>query len=375
MKAKTKARGLGRYAVRMHWVVAALLVASCRDFGETAHRSDGGGSSDGGDSGEPSSTGGVPSSTGGVPSSTGGVSSSTGGVSPSTGGSGREPPSTGGAGGTAARDGGDGRDGDASNGEVTEGGATDEWLAKQPGLALWLDSAVGVVTDGLPSNPKVATWHDRSGRANDARQEVVGARPRWVNGAVNGLPAAQFNGRAYLAVDDAPSIQFGTNDFVVALVGAWTNPTIQTSSSFGWAYLVQKQADQGPYTGILVAANEAGPNSLGRLFFQVRFGDSLQSASTALNDGEFRLYLARRRSAAPNYSTLELRINAAEVGSADVPLIDASAVGAKLQLGGSADPQPALQGHIAEVVMIGGPLDDDAIGELERYFNEKYALW
>ena len=57
-----------------------------------------------------------------------------------------------------------------------------------PGLVLWLDAA----REAFSNSDPVAVWSDRSGHGNHALAPTSAARPTFVTGAVNGLPALRF---------------------------------------------------------------------------------------------------------------------------------------------------------------------------------------
>ncbi len=58
------------------------------------------------------------------------------------------------------------------------------------GLAVWFKADAGITLNGST----VSQWADQSGNARNATQPTVAAQPELVSGAINGLPAVNFNG-------------------------------------------------------------------------------------------------------------------------------------------------------------------------------------
>ncbi len=123
---------------------------------------------------------------------------------------------------SGALDGG-GSDAGGSDAGGSDAGTSDAgaWTPKQlPGLSLWLDNSVGVVVD--PATPgRVARWLDQSGLDNTAEAgggDGVIKMPALAPG-VAGKNAVVCDRQTYLSVANAPSLQFGTGDFGIVVVG------------------------------------------------------------------------------------------------------------------------------------------------------------
>jgi hypothetical protein len=71
-------------------------------------------------------------------------------------------------------------------------------------MLLWLSADSGVELQ----NGRVASWRDRSGSGNDAASTTLDEQPAFAAGALNGLPAIDFDG-----VDDHFDLPPGFSDF------------------------------------------------------------------------------------------------------------------------------------------------------------------
>jgi hypothetical protein len=276
--------------------------------------------------------------------------------------------------------------------DETDGGGVGAGDVRAPsefaGLVFWLDAARGVESSGLAGNMTVGHWNDRSSQGNHAAQADVAHQPMLLAGAVNSLPAIRFNGHgSYLEVGDSTSLDLSTDDFVVVMVAAWDNVTANDMSAAGdsWGYglLMAKQTYGSPEGGFVMFANayaQAGSYLEGRLWFIV--GDpqidpplyATASVNDQLNDGQFRVYSARRN----EQTMIQARVNGAPVGEGTIPsALNLSAPGQPMRIGGQADPnlKQSLSGAISEIVIIRGSTSDSDLEQLERHFNRKYQLW
>jgi hypothetical protein len=244
------------------------------------------------------------------------------------------------------------------------------------GLALWLDVAderCSVDGDG-----RIMRCADGSEHQNHADQALPKLRPHLVKTAVSGHATMHFEApdsqARTLVVTDAPSLRLGKQDFVVALVAAWTNSTDVVEGGYGgYGIMLTKQTMFDPYVGLALLANYPGLASnhptAPRFGLQLDLdGSYALSSSTKLNDGAFRLLVARRTGL-----ELEVRVNGvSETRMQTVSVLDISNEGSPLVLGG-VNGSPLL-GDIAEVALVGGPVAEPQLEQLEAYFLEKYRL-
>jgi hypothetical protein len=239
------------------------------------------------------------------------------------------------------------------------------------GLVLWLDGSQGVETDsGI-----VVHWADQSGHGNDALlPPIAGGTPVLAAAAFGGKPAVRFNGTTdYLVVNDDVSLQFGTGDFAVAVATRHT-----TSPDVGWGvgFFYAKPAagsilSNGPmlYGNTVEHTTEAVAQLAGQQVV-------VKTAQSGLNDGA-PMVLVMRRAAHPGgpVATLSIRLNGAEAGSMTGMgfMLDASAIGQPLYIGGSPD-MHNIMGDIAEVIAVKGPSSVEHISAIEMYLMTKYGF-
>ena len=92
-------------------------------------------------------------------------------------------------------------------------------------LSIWLKADAGVITD-IPSS--INEWDDQSANTNNALQFSQSDRmPTYASGAINGLPAARFDGLSnYLEAASSPSLAFNGDMtiYVIANFADFTGP-------------------------------------------------------------------------------------------------------------------------------------------------------
>jgi len=90
-------------------------------------------------------------------------------------------------------------------------------------VVLWLEASMGVSAD---QTGHVDLWRDQSVWENHASQELPEAKPTLTLNAIRGLPALTFDGNlTFMLVQDAPSVQWGFDDWAVLLVAKYINRT------------------------------------------------------------------------------------------------------------------------------------------------------
>jgi len=235
------------------------------------------------------------------------------------------------------------------------------------GLVLWLDGTRGVQTSG----EAVTSWDDQSGLKNDATPPATGSSdPMLVAHAIGGSPAVRFDGTNYLVLEDDASLQFGTGDFLVAVVARHTTP-IHVDWGYGLFYIKFDLAL--PYAGpALVANTEEGTTQIAA---QITYHQAIiETAQSGLNDGRPGVLVMRRR-ASPSLASLEIRLNGATsaVSTGSPYAIDVSAPGRPVFLGGTPNLQDIV-GDIAEVIAVKGATPDAEVTALEGYLGTKYGL-
>jgi hypothetical protein len=240
-------------------------------------------------------------------------------------------------------------------------------------LVLWLDASVGIETQ----NDVVTTWHDRSRFAHRAVAEYPSLAPTLETQGIGGYPGVAFAGKGdFLAVQDAPSLRFGTHDFVVEVVMRHTTPIYNPNCFLGYGLVFNKSETPSPFRGPSIFANFAvGSKELPMLGVQT---DRYTQATTspvdvpAYNDNVPRLVAMLRYA-----DVLSLRINGSPISSVPIPFeqgtsANLDAVGINVRLGAAPSKVQCLRGVITELVAA-APVTLGELNDLENYLLRKYA--
>ena len=245
------------------------------------------------------------------------------------------------------------------------------------GLSLWLEASKGVTSDG--SN-RVNAWNDQSGKgnhalfvANDASSAIA---PLLIANGVNSRPAVQFGNpggspsATRMEIADSASLRLGTGDFYISVVAMWTNGDPGTPNSNVWGLLYHK-ADAPNYTG---GAHFFGsfpdPVTDGTLGGGSSAGIKTLTATKKLNNGVFR-HLAFVRSS----GTLTVRVNGTVDGAPTTgATANCDAPNIAAYIGALPNDYHQLQGKIAELILVKGPMSTKDVADLEAHLKAKYAL-
>jgi hypothetical protein len=228
------------------------------------------------------------------------------------------------------------------------------------GLSLWLDSKNLAIVDGG------IVWKDRSPSNADA--DAIG-NVSIAHDAIGHRRAAHVD-FGYLRVTDRPSLQFGTGDFLVALVARHTT---RADSEWRYGILFSKQnTNDSPYFGASIIGNNG--LGVGCLLAQVSGYDWISTPGTDYNKGiPFVALLVR--STLQETSSLALRVNGSETikhNGAGFG-VDVSEIGHPITIGGTARAQ-SIAGDVAEVIVVRDTSSDDDINHIEAYLLAKYQL-
>jgi hypothetical protein len=227
-----------------------------------------------------------------------------------------------------------------------------------PGLTLWLDGDFGVTLEG----GEVESWQDRGPNGALARSLTLAGRPTPALGGINGHAAIHFNGvDDFLAVPDAPYLQWAQDDFLIAMVVSPASTVGQTRA------LYNKQDPAAPYPGIFLYTSVAG-------WLEGKV-DATHLVSAGLTIGPHVVVF--RRTGASLVMIVDgssyLNVNGADD-------VDVSMTGIDVAIGGRYQPDPMMvepqrfEGDIAEVVAVHGPLDEAVVTELVEHLAEKYGI-
>ena len=141
------------------------------------------------------------------------------------------------------------------------------------GLVLWLEADKGLATDG-------SSWSDQSGAGHNATA-VSGEAPSYVASAINGLPAAQFNGSTDMSIAGSllTSQQFtiiavatdvstydGNNLEFREIISNWSSGTPEQSIFLGdlWTDATGKTKDRFRFTDA-AGGEDQGDKGVGQL--------------------------------------------------------------------------------------------------------------
>lgn len=257
--------------------------------------------------------------------------------------------------------------GSGSSGEgggSSSGGDGDIDAANTSVKVLDLDS-----TQGITGN-EVSNWLDSSGN-NNTGAAVGGPLP--VETAIYGKRAVRFDGTKYLEIADSPSLQMGTGNFLLAAVVLY-KPTATDKSHV----IASKASRSEPLTGPALLANYA--------FLPGAPTDQSTSVAALLRDGTKATAIVTVAVPQPEVDkphlivlhrkgqSFTLRVDRQDrgLGLVTETVLDTSAPGTPLRLGGDNSPGHGLIGHIGEVVMYRGNISDRTLGEIEGALSNKW---
>jgi hypothetical protein len=285
---------------------------------------------------------------------------------------------------------GGGPDGSGTDATGNDGPATGEGSAESgvggdagfdpgsvSGLVLWLEASKGVTqTAGA-----VSGWADQTGNHNDASQSTATAQPTFQAAGIHGLPALHFDTDAVgmgntgtgdlLTIGDATSLQWGTGDFYVAVVADFDN-TFADGDETGTGFIFSKAGSSGPAP--LLTANIIGDitqtNQVGLACSTSTTAGDWVLTNTPYNNGTPHVFAMQRASA-----VLDLRVDGVSVGTSTSTDDDVSSAGAPVTIGaGAAGVIARLDGDIAEILAVEGPLGTADRDAIESYLLTKYGL-
>jgi hypothetical protein len=260
-----------------------------------------------------------------------------------------------------------------AGGAADEGGGTSDagWSPlRLPALALWLEAGVGMETDG----DKVNAWVDQSPNRHRAFSQFVGLTPSLVEHGVGTHAGVAFSGTGdMLIINDAPSLRFGSRDFVLEIVFRHTTPTTHFSCVAEYGALFLKVNTHRPFNGLEVFANvDTGSRvyaGLGGALDGYNFTSTDEGVS--YNDDVPRVFATFRRT-----DYLSLRVNGMPVSQAFLPQdggvpLNIDAVGYDVNIGAQPDKIQCLRGVIAEIVAATDVTPSDTAA-LDSYLMHKY---
>jgi len=249
------------------------------------------------------------------------------------------------------------------------------------GLVLWLRGDLGVTSTNANV---VSAWKDQSGNANDATETRDGLQPTLVASGIHGLPTIHFASTASsqafsgfqgndLLIADSATMEWGTGDFLVEVVGRYTNdPTSQTHDAFAALYIAiygppnTATMGLGLYGNVWKEPNDLATSSAIEAYV---WGQSpATSSGTGYNNGAPHVFAIQRVG-----TTLSVRVDGAQAGSQTIGSVDLGKPGGRL--GGCENAQAQrLEGDISEVIAVNGTIANGDLSSLEGYLKSRYAI-
>jgi hypothetical protein len=290
-----------------------------------------------------------------------------------------------GGGGPSANDGSAGSDsasGNVDGSDITDAKAqvdtTPAYTPKSlPGLVLWLEGSMGLGTGNK-------TWADQSGAGNNAKVST-GHQAADRTAALNGHSGLVFDMYKSYEIVDSPSLQWGTEDFLVEAVvhDNWNEigPSGQVPKQFVWhddgpsAYIrysfgevLSKVPGKTTGAGLSLVYNDWSDYSY-KIVGRVDGNNALKIPGRRYEEMP-RLLGFRRKG-----NVLELRVNGTVTSSqTDAGVAtNISAAGTNVYIGGRPN-FTLFCGAIWEIVAVKGAASDAAVAEFEAYAKAKYAL-
>jgi len=225
-------------------------------------------------------------------------------------------------------------------------------------LVLWLEGDMGLASSG---NPATVTWTDQSTAKNDASSGTGQTNAPTIDSAVvNGHTAVKFDGTNSLVIQDAATLQWGTNSFAVMLVMSSTTQTADASAGKGFTIFSKLGPGISGTNGLALQVVPGGLQASDYASAQV-------TANTAtVGDGSFHVVGMVRSG-----GLMQLRLDGAALmsGAFSTNISEQNQVVA-LSTSPSLGP-PAFAGDIAEVIAVNGVADPTC---LEGYLKGKYGL-
>jgi hypothetical protein len=194
------------------------------------------------------------------------------------------------------------------------------------------------------------------------------------------LDVVDFDEQSFVTISDAPTLQWGTRDFLIEVVARYqadrggqatlydkTSPEDTSVAGVVMTSIAEVGGDSGLIVspGIATSFTAGGSGS----------NNSVLGSSPGVSRGKFHLFGSHRS----KVHSLEVRLDGAtDRINANVDAIDVSAVGKPVLVGGMPLSNGlvinGLAGSIAEVVAVHGPVTDAEVTRLEGYLLRKYGL-
>ncbi len=290
-----------------------------------------------------------------------------------------------GTGDTGATDGGNPADAPTDS-PVVDAGKFD--VSAVSGLVLWLEADIAksitlITPDAGPQ--KVTQWSDQTTHHNDAKgliNNFQARNPSVKAAAINALPAIHFDqspltgaGNMLTINDNSDtSLQWGTGDFFVAIVGDFDND-ITKGQNLGVGNFFSKASFSGSssVSGVLLYGNlpSSSVNPTVGMWFntQSSVGTDSITTSTAYNTLAAHVFSIRRQS-----SKMDLYVDGTSVVNSTSTGHDVSNSSTPIRIGADGDANLVrLDGDIGEMIAVKGVLSSSDQAGIQAYLKGKWA--
>ena len=287
-------------------------------------------------------------------------------------------------------DGGTGNDASNNDGTLTDAISLDTGTPFDPskvnGLVLWLEADVGASV--VQANGRITQWKDQTAHHNDAlgttSSTTATRNPTLKKSQINSLDAVHFDkgqsntsGNILGVADNSDkSLQWGTGDFYVAIVGEFDNdPKDTNGANFQAGNFFSKNISPslGSYTGVAFYGNLPTSNNTviaGLLFMTSNQVNDFAYSGTAYNTNKPHLFGIRRQG-----STIDLYVDGTSVNSATTTTnVDVSNPNIPIRIGADGDANLLrLDGDIGEIYAVAGALSSSDQTSIQAYLKKKWA--
>jgi len=287
--------------------------------------------------------------------------------------------------GTTSNDGTTTSDGTTTDGTTIDTGTTFD-PAKVNGLVLWLEADVSASI--VQSNQRITQWKDQTSHHNDAngstQTTTQGRNPTVKKGQINSLDAVHFDkgqpnapaNMLGIPENTDKSLQWGTGDFFVAIVGEFDNdPKDSSGTQFQVGNFFSKNYSPSfnSYTGVALYANLPLSNntvSTGMLFMTSNQLNAFAYTATAYNTNKPHIFGIRRQG-----NTIDLYVDGTSVNSATATTnVDVSNANIPVRIGADGDANLLrLDGDIGEIYAVAGVLSSSDQTSIQGYLKKKWA--
>jgi hypothetical protein len=288
-----------------------------------------------------------------------------------------------------------GSDGASTDGTTTGDGASTDGTtidtgtfnpANVNGLVLWLEADVSASV--VQSNGRVTQWKDQTSHHNDAygstQSTTQGRNPTLKGGQINGVDALHFNkgspnqsANILVVTDNSDkSLQWGTSDFFVAIVGEFDNdPKDTNGQNFAVGNFFSKNFSPSvnSFTGVAFYGNlpmSGNTTSTGLLFMTSNALNDFAYTATAYNDNKPHAFAIRRKG-----NTIDLYVDGTSINSATTTTnVDVSNASVPCRIGADGDASLVrLDGDIGEIYAVEGALSSSDQASIQAYLKKKWG--